>query len=535
MASFMLCDFPAAVEWFSSVVEREPNNADGFNNLGHVLSKLGRSQEAVEALQRAVRLNPSLADAYANLSGALAALGRMDEAINAGQAALRINPRLANAYVNLGSQYAECGMNREAVECFRRVVEIDPKHVGSWSNLLMALQYSADLTTQDLYSAAAIWGQSQPQAPPDNRVWIQPERLRIGYVTADFCRHPSGYVMEKLVKSHDRSRVEVSCYGNLVGGDDITERIRAHTDRYHQIAGLSDSETADLIRQDGIHVLVDLSGHTAGNRLGVFALKPAPIQATYMGYFGTTGLQQIDYIMRDPAQIPDDEARYYTESVYQLRDGAFSFNVTFGDGRSLVPPCVKNGFITFGSFHNLGKVSGQTLKAWADVLKSVPDSQFLLSRKAFNCDAVRQRFLQLLGNQGVAAERIRFVVTGNRDEYLALYDEVDIVLDTFPFNGSTTIYEALAMGVPTVARSWDRMVGHFAESILGPCGHLDWVAKSDEEYVEIASRLAGDFEALTRMRVSLREDLLGSYLCNANQCASTLEDAYWDMWRRFAV
>jgi len=291
-------------------------------------------------------------------------------------------------------------------------------------------------------------------------------------------------------------------------------------------ASVGSVDAASLIRSDRIDVLVDLSGHTAGSRLGVFALRAAPVQVTWMGYFATTGLAAMDYILRDPEQIPAGEEWQYTEKLWPLHSGAFSFDLS-----SVPVGCSPGGEgpIRFGNFNNLAKISEESLRAWAQVLKAVPDSILLLARKAYRCQSVQDRIGRSFSSFGVDPGRLRFLSTFGGVAYFELYDQVDIVLDTFPFNGGTTTYEALARGVPVVAHRWDRMAGHFAESILSKCGCSDWVASDLDEFVSIAAGLAGSRERLAVLRRELRGRLAESGLCSSKACASELEDAFFAM------
>lgn len=529
--AFRKGDLEAAIELFSAVIANDPSNWDGYNNLGNVLCDAGRDLEAVDRLRRAVELNPGLSAAHSNLCRALASVGQIEEALEAGKQAVALDPQRPEPYLNLGTALLDCGAVREAVEYYGKAMELAPGDRNAQSNQLMALQYSADRSSQELYEAALAWGRSMPaQRPWPLHTDPEPERLKIGYVSGDLRTHPVGYAMEPILRDHDRSRVEVFCYTNAAGEDEVSARLKAHSDAWRKIAGLDDLGAAEQIRADGIHVLVDLSGHTAQNRLGVFALKPAPVQATWLGYFATTGLSQMDFILRDEPQIPAGERAYYVEQVWPLKGGGFSFDA----GPEALPislvPAKRKGHITFGCFNTLAKISGPSIQAWAAILHAVPGSVLMLNRKPFKDQAVRSLFERAFANHGIGAERLRLGASSGREAYFKLYEEVDIMLDTFPFNGGSTTYEALWMGVPVVSHRWDRMVGHFGESILAGCGHPEWIARKESEMVRIAMSLAGGLGRLEVLRRTLREELASSALCRSDICVRGLEEAYFGMW-----
>jgi protein O-GlcNAc transferase len=525
MLSFQSAKLDESVRFFRLASQLDPKSPDAWSNLGHVLSKVGQLAEAVSCLREAIKLNPRLSNAYSNLAGALGELGEVAAAIDAGAEAVRLQPNLVEAHVNLGGIYLGAGLVDNAISSFERAIQLDPNHPGSWSNLLMALQYSANRTSEQLLESARQWGSRFPIRPV-SFTGQRSDKINIGYVSADLCGHPVGLVMEKLLAGHDRSRFRVFCYANQPGADEVSKRIEARSDQWRYILSLSDADAAELIRRDQIDVLVDLSGHTAGNRLGVFAERAAPLQVTWMGYFATTGLPAMDFILRDPDQIPRSEDWQYTEGVWPLRSGAFSFDLSSVPVQACVPA---TGPIRFGNFNNLAKISGESLKAWAAVLNAVPGSTLVLARKAYRCESVRDRISKVFEELGVDRNRILFKCTFGGSAYFDLYRQVDVILDTFPFNGGTTTYEALASGVPVVAHRWDRMVGHFAESILRKCGHEDWVANSVDEYVAVARDLTSCRDRLGEISAGLREELERSGLCSAGGCASELEDSFTQM------
>ena len=526
-------DLQSACDHFAHVVALDPRNADAHGNLAEALSRLDRSADSLAVFRRALALAPGSLNARVNCSLALIEQGLYGEAVETAGAALGLDPRCPQALQNLSLAQWGSGHVEEAIATLRRAVELDPGNGPAWSNLLMILQYSAAHSEEDLLTAARAWGRTMDRrrVGPLAREMPEPARLRVGYASGDLRDHPVGHGIERILSGHDPARVEVFLYATNAVEDAVTDRLKRHAKGWRNLAGLDDETAARRIAADSVHVLVDLSGHTAHHRLGVFAHRPAPVQATWLGYFATTGLPQMDYVLRDPAQIPPEEARFYTERVWTLEDAAFGYR-PHPDCPDLTPlPAHQKGHVTFGCFANPAKISGGAIAAWARVLHGVPGSRMILDRKGLDDPLGRDRVLSLFSRHGIGPDRLDLGASQGHLAYMARYAEVDVVLDTFPCNGATTTYEALWMGVPVVSRRWRRMVGHFAESILGPCGHGDWVVGDVDGYVAAALALAGDLDRLSSLRASLRGELASSPLCQADDCARCLERAYEGMWR----
>jgi protein O-GlcNAc transferase len=531
IASFKIGDFEEALRSFGAAVEIEPGNADGYNNLGNVLVELGRYEEAVAHLERAAELNPASADAFSNLGRVYGEVGRFDEAIAATQSAVQLNPGLAEAYINLGKLLMDVGLTEQGLAIFAKALEINPGRADAHGNFLMCLQYSPSHQTEQLLDAAKQWAAmhaptSLAMPPPPS----EHERLTIGYVSGDLRAHPVGYTMEKLFPGHDRERFEVFAYSNCPTDDAIADKLRKAVDHWQNISGMSDDAAARLIREDGVDILIDLSGHSALNRLGVFARKPAPVQATWMGYFATTGMPQMDYILRDRAQIPVEEEAHYVERLGLLADDLYCFAPPHEAVEVSAAPSLKNGYVTFGSFNNLAKMNDLVVALWARVLKAVPDSRLYLDRRPLSGEIARHVLQEAFAHQGIEPERIVFAASQGREAYLNAYSKVDVVLDTFPFNGATTTYESLWMGVPVLTRTWNRMVGHFGEAILCGAGKDEWVARSDDEFIQKAAAMAADPKNLAAIRKSLRGEFLACPLCDGKPFLKSYEEALLRLW-----
>ena len=369
----------------------------------------------------------------------------------------------------------------------------------------------------------------RPQArPEDLRNLRASERLRVGYVSADFRRHSCAYFLEALLAHHDHGRFEIFAYADDRRSDDITERLKPMVDHWRSLIGMPDKAVAELVRNDRIHLLVDLAGHTAGNRLSAFAEKPAPIQVSWLGYPATTGLSAIDYRLSDDiCDPPGATERFHTETLWRLPGGFLCYTAPREAPAVSPSPCSTGQPVTFGSFNNLAKVNQAVLEAWAELVSAVPGSRLLLKSKALRAPSVSERVAEVFTRRGIARERI--ILEGWAEAlaaHLAMYGKIDIALDTFPYNGTTTTFEAMWMGVPVISLAGDRHSARVGASILTRCGLEDFIAKSLDDYLAKAIALARDPQALGELRRALRPRLANSPLCDGKAFAQQIEDAY---------
>ena len=551
-----------------TAVELRPNHDQYRYNLGIALRALGRAEEALEQFRAAFRLNPrhalandcivhallalqrpeeAVAEAAAaqglgegrgerlsNLSAAYMLLGRLEDAVEAGRKALGCRPRPALAHANLGAALSAQGRHAEALSCYREALGSNPRDTNCHSNLLLTLNYLDDLSPERLLEEHRGWETLQAaglRRRTPARSGASDRRLRVGYISADFRTHSVAYFIEPLLQGHDRSRVEVYCYANLPGGDATTERLKSYPVTWRTIYGVPDERVVEMIEADGIDLLVDLGGHTAHNRLRVFAHKPAPVQLSYLGYPNTTGLSAIDYRLTDALADPEGEEGWHTEKLLRL-PGCF---LCYRPPEHAPPvraetPAVQNGHVTFGSFNNVAKISASTIRLWADVLQAVPGSRLLLKNPSFSDAATRSRYTGLFAEAGIGAERLELLgLVRDPAGHLALYDRVDIALDTVPYNGTTTTCEALWMGVPVLTLAGARHVGRVGVSLLNAAGLPEYVAPSPEVFVAKAAALAANLDALSALRQGLREGLRASTLCDETGFVRAVEAAYLEM------
>jgi protein O-GlcNAc transferase len=419
-------------------------------------------------------------------------------------------------------------------------VGLDPANVRAHSNWLVALHYATDYPREQLAALARVWGvrHAQPlssaRAPHTNRVDTN-RRLRVGYVSGELYRHPVSYFFEALLEAHDRSQVEVTCYSNSRRSDQVTERLAALADRWRSLIDLDDAQAADLIRADGIDILVDLSGHLGNHRLLVFARKPAPVQATWMGYFDTTGVGAIDYLIGDRVVCPQAEDHLYVERVIRLPDCYLCYRPPAFAPAVTALPASSTGRIVFGSFNRLAKTNPRVLATWAELLRALPDSQLVMKGTDVNDPHVVTRLRRFFNDRGIASQRLLLLGPSPQAEFLAAYGGVDIALDTFPYSGSTTSAEALWMGIPVVTLRGDRFVARTTETILRAVGLNELVAESETDYIRRTLALAADRDRLAQLRAGLRHRMSTSTLCNGAAFAQAMEAAYRDMWRAWCM
>ena len=359
--------------------------------------------------------------------------------------------------------------------------------------------------------------------------------LNIGYVSADFRRHPVGFFLAPVLARHDRRRFSVSCYSGRGLADDLTERLKAGADAWRSVGGLSDEALATAIRDDGIDVLVDLSGHTAGNRLTAFALRPAPVQVSWLGYFNTTGMKAIDYVLMDAETVPEGAERWFTEEVIHLPAGRFCYGPPEDAPPVAPPPVEERGRVTFASFNNLTKVGAEVVGLWARILDALPSSRLVLKWRSLGDAAVRDRYQAWFAAEGIEPNRIELQGASPHAEMLAAYGGVDVALDPFPFSGGVTSCEALWMGVPVVTWPGARPVSRQTAGFLRALGLAELIAADREDYVAIAAGLARDRDGLTALRAGLRARMAASPLCDGVRFTRHLEAAYRDMWRRWCA
>ena len=532
-----------AVAAYRQAIRIKPDYAEAYSNLGNALKDQGKLAQAVATHRQAISIKPDYAEAYSNLGVVLNDQGELEEAVAAYRQAISIKPDFAEAHLNLGNVLNDQGNLYEGIAAYRHAIDVKADYADAHSNLLFSLNYDDRTTVDQLFTAHQEWEErhARPVSRPAAYLNVREvrRRLKIGYVSPDFRGHSVAFFVEPLLKEHDREAVEVFCYAEVRQPDALTTHLRGLADHWLVTVGRSDDEVAERIRADGIDILVDLAGHTANNRLQVFARKPAPVQVTWLGYPNTTGLKAIDYRLVDAVTDPVGEAdAWASETLVRLEGGFLCYsalgNVLKDAPEPAAAPCLETGAVTFGSFNNPAKGSAATLDAWASLLSRLPQARLLLKGRPFTDAATRALFLARLGERGVEAERVELAAwLPDTTSHLALYHRVDIALDPFPYNGTTTTCEALWMGVPVVTLRADRHAGRVGASLLTQIGMTDLIADSVEEYLDITVALAHNPERLSRLRRILRPRMAASRLCDERGFARKMESAFRSMWQRW--
>jgi predicted O-linked N-acetylglucosamine transferase (SPINDLY family) len=530
----------AAVTHFTRATTLDPNNPGYHNDLGLAWLELHQLSQARAAFQRVLELNPRSVPAFVHLGLLANITGLTDVAVNMMHRALQVDPNCVEAHNNLAMFLRDQG---ELVECrrhYQQALRLKPNQASVFSGYLLSL--NDDPAAEPDWVASEhrrfneiVKSRSRPLAPRS----LDPEkRLRIAYLSPDFRTHSVAHFIAPLLEAHDRLMVEVTCYATSNAEDGMTERIRQATDRWRPVFRLSDDDLAALIQEDQIDVLIELSGHTADNRLTMLAERTAPVQMTYLGYPNTTGLASVDYRITDAvADPPGVTDAWHTEKLLRIDGGflayaapPFAKEIPVSD-----PPARKAGAITFGSFNNLAKTNDTLLQSWATILARVPHSRLLLKAHGLRNEGVRQRILRTFAAHGeIAPERVCFMGhERSAADHLQRYHEVDLALDTFPYNGTTTTCEALWMGVPVLTLQGRSHAGRVGASLLSRVALQEFVAQDWSDYVEKAVVWAGRQDNSGELRSKLRGRLLASPLMDAGRLARGLEAAFREAWRSY--
>lgn len=526
-----------ATSMMQQAAKLNPDDAKTLYTYGALLLAQDRFDDAAEPLERAHWLNPELVEASVALGNLERQKGRWTDAARHYEQALKIRPDLSEVETNLGAIRLAQGDQAAAVAHHQKAIAQKPDFDLAQHNLLLSLHYGDAVDPGDLFEAHCRWGRSIESATTPLTPISEPDDpgrpIRLGFVSADFNNHPVSQFFLSYLLGRTGADSTVTLYSASAKRDQVTKLLIDHSDDYKQIEWIEDSDLAAMIRTDRIDILVDLSGHTAGTRINAFAYQPAPVQATWIGYPDTTGLTRIAYRLTDAtADPPGDADRLATETLYRLPSGFLCYHPP-EDAPDVVKKTQSGRPVTFGSFNNLSKVTDTAIGLWSEILKRVPGSRLLLKAKSLNDRATCKRLQAGFTAHGVAPEQldIRRHAVGMRAHY-ATYNEVDIALDTFPYNGTTTTCDALWMGVPVVCLAGDRHSARVSGSILTGLGLNDWVASSREHYADIAVAAAANRKDLAALQQGLRGRVASSPLADAGRFAGEIDTAFRAMWRK---
>ncbi len=520
-----LAQHEPALQAYATALQLDPGLAAAHFNQGNVLRAVCRTEAAAESYRRALALAPGFAEAWFSLGQACMDLEAIDQADDCYVKAIALNPGYQQALVARAQVLLRLGMAEQSADHYRRAIRLDPAAQAARQGLLFVLN-CLNLEPEETFRAHCAWGGefADPLTrPAASAVRPRHDRIRVGYVSPDFRRHAMRFFIEPVLEHHDRGRFHVFCYYNSAVEDEATRQIKALAETWVDCQPMSDAELAARVADDEIDILVDLAGHSGGNRLLAFARKPAPVQATMLGYLNTTGMAAMDYRISDGVACPPEFERLHTERILRLPHSQWCYRPPADSPECGPLPALSRGRVTFASFHNLAKVNQGVIDLWSRVLHAVEGSRIMLvvwGGKA--ADHVLESFRRC----GIEADRIRLRDPLPHVRYLGLYREADLCLDAFPYTGGTTTCESLWMGVPVVTLKAFAVPGHGGASILGSVGLTEWVAASPEEYVEIARRQASDLDRLARLRGGLRQTMAASPLLDGAAYTRALEEIY---------
>lgn len=523
-----------AIELFDRVIEEAPTLPHTYRYRGLALQELGRESEAKSSFEQALALNPEYPEAMGSLAHLLMKHNHFDAAEILLLRALELKPAMNDVRNSLARLYQLGGKSEEASALFKAVFRADPDNRFALSNYLYSLCYLDSVPPEETAAKHISLCERYFPVPGNPKLFyeslhvLEDSRLRIGYLSNDFCLHSVSFFLEPVLINHDRSRFEIFCYSNRATADETTLRIRSLDLKWRDISNNSTVDAVQLMQRDEIDILVDLSGHTARNRMDICAFKPAPVLATWIGYPHSTGMQQFDYYISDSICDPSGMTdRFFCEKVWRLPRVFSCYLPPMEFPAVCPPPFLQNGYITFGCFNNLAKVSETTIRLWSGILKRLPNARLFLKSVSLGGVSARNRIIGSFARHGIEEERLILTVnTPTPYEHLKLYADVDIALDTYPYHGTTTTCEALWMGVPVVTLAGSNHLSRVGASLLTAVGLAGLIAETAKDYVETAVRLAANTSKVQELRCGLRALMAQSALMDYVGVTREVEDAY---------
>jgi len=534
--------FEEAVMYYSQALQLNPHVSDIYYNLGTIYQDLRNFDKAIACYDKVLQLKPDDIDAHFNMGNAFRDQFRFEEAIACYRKAVQLNTNLADAYNNIATVFHEKGLLDKADQHFRHAVQIEPENITIHQNFLCSMLYNVRYDAQSIFGEHLKFTEHfgrhlSNTIPPYSNQKTMARSLKLGYVSPDFRKHSVSYFIEPVLVAHSNKDFQIYCYSDVSQDDEVTESIRRHAGQWRSIAGMSDEQVADLIRSDRIDILVDLSGLTEYNRWLVFARKAAPVQITWLGYPATTGLPTMDYKIvdsyTDPPGLTD---QFYTEKLIRV-PGCYLCYLPDRESPDVgTLPALSTGHITFGSFNNFAKVTPEVMELWAKVLNTVSDSRCIIKAKSLSDTSTREYVRNIFIKKGVDTNRVELLGwESSVMVHLNTYNRIDIALDTFPYNGTTTTCEALWMGVPVITLAGTTHASRVGVSLLSNVGLPEMIALTTEEYVAKAVDLARDLDKLQSLRKSLRDMMSRAPLTDAKKFTLNLEECYRGMWANWCA
>ena len=518
-----------AYKVFKELLDRGIKDPDVFCHLGLIEESKGNFAEAVDFYKKALDLNPNLIPALANLGNQLKNIGHLTLAAEHLKKAVELSSENSLIVSNYANVLVCMGEHKLAYEEYLSSMQMMKQNLNAYSNFLLSLNYTEIYSPEEIYKFHTNFSDTIGEIPKELPAYNN-KKVRIGYVSGDFKRHSVAYFIEGILHFHDREKFEIYCYSDVLKADAITDKIRNMDITFQDIKDLSDIQVRDLIQNDKIDILVDLGAHT-GKRMQLYALKAAPIQISYLGYGNSSGLKNMDYRIVD--KITDKEDSLATEQLIRLDRPFIAFCPPENSAEIENTPALKNGYVTFGSFNNLPKLTDEVFRLWIRILKKVPNSRLILKTRAFIDEKIKSKTLQKFSSRGIESERVLLLgYESTLDDHLLNYKKIDIALDPFPYNGTTTTCEALHMGVPVICLEGKTHIARVSASILNAVGLATLIAQDKNEYVNKAVQLANDINFLNSLHLKVRTLMHQSSLCDSKDLTKSLEAFYLEKVKR---
>ena len=525
-----------AIEFFKKAVNLKSNYAEAYNNLGGAYDDLGNKDEALENFKNAIKIKPDYAEAHNHLGTVLRDLTRFDESLSSYYKSIEFKPDKEKVYNNLGNLYNNLGKYNEATQAYKNAIKIKPDYAIAHSNLLFNINYKKNFDPDEyLREAKNFRINCEPKKNFSLKYNFEknPKKLRLGLVSADFGNHPGGFFTLSTLRELRKKNFELIAYATTDRKDEFSHHFKPLFMKWHSVEKEKDEKIVEKIFKDGIHILIDLQGHSDKNKLPIFIYKAAPIQLSWLGQ-GSTGIPEIDYLIGSPHITPKDEENHFVEKIFRLPEISQCFTPPDFDVEINTLPALKNNFITFGCINKLTKVNDDVILLWSKVLSSVKGSKILLKNKDLNNKKVCEKILERFKKNNINEDRI--ILEGeskSRKELLQVYNRIDIALDPFPFQGNTSTIEAVWMGVPVITLRGNRYLFHFGESINSNLNMKDWIANNHEEYISKSLEFASDIKQLIKIRKTLRQIALNSPVFDAERFSEHFSNMLWDIWNEF--
>jgi len=518
---------------FKQAIKLNPIYAKAHNNLGITFQELGRLEEAEKSIKKAIKLKPNSSEPYNNLGVIYQELGKLDEAEKNYKYSIDLNPNSAETFSNLGVNFQELGKFEEAKKSYKQAIKLKPNYTKAISNLLF-LYSGFDYNPSIYLHEAKKYNEILKKIVKSKFLsWLckeKPEKLRVGFISGDLRNHPVGYFLENFLSKITKSNLELYAYPTQFKSDDLTLRVKPFFSAWKPLIGISNEAAAKLIHSDAVHILIDLSGHTSNNRLPIFSWKPAPIQISWLGYFASTGVSEIDYILGDPYATPHEDKSHFTEKIWQLPETYLCFskpNIKLDVGPL---PALSNKYITFGCFGKIARITDNVISTWSKILLDTPSSKLFLKDSSFSKDTMKEIIYKKFSLVGISKERLILEGKSPRDEYLKTYNRIDIALSPFPYGSVTTSAEGLWMGVPIIVMKGSYFNSRLGESIINNANLSEWIASNEDDYVFKAIKFNNKLDDLAKLRSSLREQVMSSPLFNSERFCNNFEVALRDIW-----